>query len=90
MGAPPGYEKKFASLIKMCADAKAADGPDVVLIHHPEVLGDDYAEIVESLNRVSDAEVQLVIVPRNQRAGFDDGKGTSSEWLQRMMKCASS
>ena len=38
-----------------------------MLVHHPEVLGDNYEEIVESLNRLADAKVSLVIVPRGER-----------------------
>ncbi len=60
------YETKFKNLIEMCAQAKA-QGIDVVVVHHPEVLGDNYAEIVESLNRLAAAELKLLIVPPNQR-----------------------
>ena len=42
------YETKFAGFLEMCAAAKKGK-LDVVLIHHPEVLGDNYEEIVESL-----------------------------------------
>jgi hypothetical protein len=38
-----------------------------VLVHHPEVLGDNYEEIVESLNRLADAQVSLAIIPRAER-----------------------
>ena len=62
------YEKKFATLIQMCKDAKR-EGLDVVMIPEPEVLGDTYEEIVESLNRISDADLKLAIVPRSQRHG---------------------
>jgi predicted GTPase len=60
------YEAKFAGLLKLCADARAS-GVDVVAIHHPEVLGDDYTEIVESLNRIADAGLALQIIPRAKR-----------------------
>lgn len=62
------YEAKFAQFLRMCAEAKKGN-LDVVLIHHPEVLGDDYAEIVESLNRLADAELALSIVPQTKRNG---------------------
>ena len=39
------YETKFASFISICAQAKA-DDVEVVLIHYPHVLGDDYDEMV--------------------------------------------
>jgi hypothetical protein len=53
--------------IEMCAQAKT-QGVDVIIIHPPEVLGDNYAEIVESLNRLSAAELKLLIVPPDQRS----------------------
>lgn len=40
---------------------------DVPRIHHPEVIGDSYEEIVESLNRLANAGKKLSIVPRNNR-----------------------
>ena len=60
------YEKKFAGLLALCEDAKR-DQFDVVVIHHPEVLGDTYDEIVESLNRIADAGLKLTIPPRADR-----------------------
>ncbi len=38
-----------------------------IMIHHPQVLGDNYDEIIESLNRIADAGKQLAIVPRSER-----------------------
>jgi hypothetical protein len=40
---------------------------DVVIGHHPEVLGDTYEELVESLNRIADAGLKLAIPPRVER-----------------------
>jgi hypothetical protein len=59
-------EKKFAGLLRLCDDAKRSQ-IDVVVIHHPEVLGDTYEEIVESLNRIADAGLKLAIPPRTER-----------------------
>ncbi len=59
---PDPYEVKFAEFIKMLSDPGEA-----VIVHHPEVLGDDYDEIVESLNRLADAGKMLSIVPRKER-----------------------
>lgn len=61
-GASP-YEQKFADFIRMLKESKEA----VVMVHRPEVLGDNYGEIVESLNRLADAKKQLMIVPRAER-----------------------
>ncbi len=61
---PPAYEEKFADFIKLCA---TTDKDAVVMVAMPEALGDTYDEMVESLNRLADAELRLVIVPRSQR-----------------------
>jgi len=60
------YEQKFADFLRMCDQAKQGK-LDVVVVHDPATLGDDYAEIVESLNRLADAKLQLSIVPRAER-----------------------
>jgi hypothetical protein len=61
-GAPNNYEQKFKGFIEICAK------PDeIVIVHHPQVLGDTYEEMVECLNRLADAEKKLVIVPRKHR-----------------------
>ena len=60
------YETKFAEFLAMCADS-AARGVEGVLIHEPLMLGDTYEEIVESLNRLADARLTLMIRPRGER-----------------------
>jgi hypothetical protein len=57
------YDKKFAEFIKLLADTTEG----VVLIHHPQVLGDNYEELVESLNRLANAQKTLAIVPEAER-----------------------
>ncbi len=57
------YEKKFASFIEMCQKAKQDNIPNVI-ISHPQVLGDNYEEIVESLARLADAGLLLQITSR--------------------------
>lgn len=66
----PTYEEKFRSLIELCRQAKE-NNIDVVMIHHPEVLGDNYEELVESLNRISGVGLRLVILPPDQRGEPD-------------------
>lgn len=61
--APPGYEKKFADFIRMCADAKTK-GLNEIIVANPYVLGDNYEEMVESLSRLADAELNLHIAGR--------------------------
>jgi hypothetical protein len=60
------YDTKFAKLIEMCAKAKH-DKLEAVMIHHPQVLGDDYEEMVESMNRIADAGLMVKILPRFER-----------------------
>jgi hypothetical protein len=59
----PTYEQKFADLLFLLANSKE----QLVMIHHPQVLGDNYEEIVESLNRLSVAGKHLAIVPPKDR-----------------------
>lgn len=61
------YEKKFATFLRLC-EATKNKGIEVVLIDHPEVLGDNYSEIVESLNRLAAAGLMLSIIPPQDRA----------------------
>ncbi len=65
---PPGYEKKFADFIKLCKKTKPGD---FVMLATPCALGDNYGEVIESLNRLADAEAGLRIVPRAERAGTE-------------------
>jgi hypothetical protein len=60
------YEEKFQTFIRMCSDTKE-QGAGAVLISQPEILGDTYAEMVESLHRLSEADLMLRIVPRQER-----------------------
>ena len=61
--APLTYQQKFAEFLLLLRSTRE----EFVIVHHPEVLGDNYQEIVESLNRLADAGKKLVIVPRNER-----------------------
>lgn len=61
--APSNYETKFASFIEMCRQAKQNKIPNVI-IAHPQVLGDNYEEIVESLTRLTEAKLTLQITSR--------------------------
>lgn len=57
------YERKFADFIRLLAESKE----QVVVIHHPQVLGDTYEELVESLNRLADSEKHLAVVSSRER-----------------------
>lgn len=59
------YEEKFAEFIRLCEEKKGQ--VEVVFVDHPEVIGDDFAEIVESLGRLADAGLGLRVVNRSSR-----------------------
>lgn len=58
------YERKFPKFIQLLARSKE----DLLIVHHPEVLGDTFAEVIESLNRLADAKKSLLILPTSERA----------------------
>ena len=58
---PLGYEMKFADFIRMCAELKAK-GVTQMVVAYPWALGDTYEELIESLSRVADAGLSLLIV----------------------------
>ena len=58
--APEGYQKKFAGFIRACEKAKAEAIPHL-LIADPRALGDTYEEVIESLWRLADAQLALII-----------------------------
>lgn len=64
----PDPKQKFSDLDRMIRETKEK-GVQAVMIHHPEVLGDNYAELVTNLNKLADAELALVIVPQSDRKG---------------------
>ena len=57
---PDGYEEKFAGFIRACAQAKANGTPNVI-VAQPQTLGDTYDEVIQSLQRLADARLALVI-----------------------------
>lgn len=57
------YKEKFPNFIRLLEETKE----DLLLVHHPQVLGDNYEELVESLNRIADAGKRLLILPRAER-----------------------
>jgi hypothetical protein len=54
------YEHKFSGFIALCSQSDS----DLVIVHHPQVLGDNYEEIVESLSRLANAEKKLLVLPQ--------------------------
>ena len=54
------FEQKFAEFVRVCRESKVT-GIGSVEIAHPQVLGDTYEEVIESLNRLADAGLELEI-----------------------------
>jgi hypothetical protein len=50
-----------------------------VFVHHPAVLGDDYAELVESLSRLAEAELALHVAERQPRLRREAGSPPTPE-----------
>ena len=59
-------EAKFKEFNRLLQEARA----DLVVVNHPQVLGDNYEELVENLNRLSTAGMYLSIVPLKNRTLF--------------------
>jgi DNA invertase Pin-like site-specific DNA recombinase len=60
------YEEKFSGLLRMCEEAKKGE-VEIVVVAKPEVLGDNYEEVVESLRRC--AKAGLLIAIAGKKAG---------------------
>ncbi len=60
------YEERFKGLLKLLSDAKR-DKLEAVIVHDPHVLGDNFEEIVESLDQVAASGLLLKIVPPGER-----------------------
>lgn len=59
------YEEKFAEFLKGIEESKKQDM--AMLTTHPGALGDNYEELVESLERLAEAEIALLIMPKKSR-----------------------
>ena len=55
------YEKKFDELIRLCKEAPSQ--ADAVVMAAPQVLGDSYEEAMESLRRIANVGLAIIIVP---------------------------
>jgi hypothetical protein len=57
------YERKFSDFLFILRSTKES----LIAVPRPEVLGDTYHELVESLERIATAGKRLAIVPRHER-----------------------
>ncbi len=71
------YEERFAAFVGQCKRVKE-QGAITVIVRYPEMLGDTYEEMVESLSRVAELGLQLVVAePSPSRRSSGRGAGTS-------------
>lgn len=61
------YEKKYQALLRRIQEAKK-NGITLFVVSEPQELGDTYDDMIESLNRIADADLNLAILPRDARA----------------------
>ena len=61
------YQKKYAALLERIQEAKK-NGITLFVIQEPQELGETYEDMVESLNQIADADLNLAILPRDARA----------------------
>jgi hypothetical protein len=60
------HDAKFKGFIEAC-EAAAADDVKIVFIHQPSVIGDDYEEIIENLNKLANKGLLLGVLAQDER-----------------------
>lgn len=60
---------KFAELDRLIENCRK-DKIEILVIHHPQVLGDDYIELVTNLDKLAAAGLALKIVSPAERMGL--------------------
>lgn len=48
------HDEKFDGLLRLCAEAKQGKF-EIIIVTSPEILGDDYDELVDNLRRCAEA-----------------------------------
>jgi hypothetical protein len=64
------YEQKFVTLYTLCEDAASGEF-DAVIISYPEVLGDDYEEMMISLSLLANAGLLVVMTSASPGASIE-------------------
>ena len=57
------YEEKFSGLLSMCEEAKKGEF-DIVVVVKPEILGDDYEELVDNMRLCAKAGLLVAIAEK--------------------------
>lgn len=60
------YDRKYEALLQRIQEAKK-NGITLFVVSEPQELGETYGDVMESLNRLADADLNLAILPRNAR-----------------------
>lgn len=63
------HQKKFAQFIEMCQQTQTKGDADIVIIHHPAVLGDTYEELITNLSLLAESGLALGILPPDKKEG---------------------
>jgi hypothetical protein len=58
------YDDKFSGLLRLWEEAKKGEF-EIVIVAQPEILGDNYEELVENLRRCAQAGLLIAIAERN-------------------------
>jgi hypothetical protein len=59
------YEEKFSGLLRMCEQATKGEF-EVVIVAKPEILGDNYEELVGNLRRCAEAGLMVAIAEKKR------------------------
>lgn len=60
------YDRKYEALLQRIQEAKK-NGITLFVVSEPQELGETYKDVMESLNRLADADLNLAILPRDAR-----------------------
>lgn len=59
------YEEKFSGLLRMCEEAKKGDF-EIVIVAKPEILGDDYEELVNNMRLCAKVGLLVAIAEKKE------------------------
>ncbi|MGA2257636.1 MAG: hypothetical protein ABSG53_23485 [Thermoguttaceae bacterium] len=57
------YEEKFSGLLRIWEEARKGE-IEIILVAKPEILGDDYEELIENLRRCAKAGLLVAIAEK--------------------------
>jgi len=60
------HNEKFAALNRLCQEAVSKNANKIMILN-PEVLGDNYEELIHNLNKIAEAGLALLVLPPSQR-----------------------